>query len=126
MIKWLLYIGVGGFLGAIARFGLTNLVQHRLAGVWPYGTFAVNLFGCFIIGLLFVYSERGAISAEWRLFLSTGLCGGFTTFSTYSLEIFALLRQEHYGAAASYTLLSVLLGLLGVWAGWACARMWIS
>ena len=123
MVKMLFYIGIGGFLGSVARYGVANFLQNRFFSNWPFGTFAVNLIGCFAIGALYVLAERTVMSPEWRLFLATGLCGGFTTFSAFSLEIVTLLRAGQWHYAATYTAFSLILGLAGVWAGLAVTRL---
>ncbi len=123
MLRLLLFIGIGGFLGSVARYYLAGVVQARFPGNWPYGTFAVNIVGCFLIGIIFVVAERTILSPEWRLFLATGLCGGLTTFSSFSLEMVSLLRGGQLLYALSYAALSLLLGLVAVWIGMAVGRM---
>ena len=123
MLRIILYVGIGGFLGSAARYFMASAVQERFLSNWPYGTFAVNFIGCLFIGLIYTVAERTVMSPEWRLFLATGLCGGLTTFSSFSLEIFNLLRGGQFMYAATYITVSLLLGLAGVWAGFACARL---
>jgi len=123
MLRLFLYIGIGGFLGSVARYYLAGLVQVRFLSNWPFGTFAVNIIGCFLIGIIFILAERTIISAEWRLFLSTGLCGGLTTFSSFSLEMLNLMRNGQFLYALSYAALSLLLGLIAVWAGLTLGRI---
>ncbi len=87
-------IGVGGFIGSVARYYSQQIVSKYFPSPLPYGTLAVNVLGCLIIGLVYGFSEKGnVLSPEWRLFLATGLCGGFTTFSTFSYENLTLLRD---------------------------------
>ena len=123
MLRLLLFIGIGGFLGSVARYYLAAAVQARFLVNWPYGTFAVNIVGCFLIGIIFVVAERTVLSPEWRLFLATGLCGGLTTFSSFSLEMVNLLRGGQLLYALSYAAFSLLLGLAAVWIGLAVGRM---
>src|SRR5579863_3447903 len=106
-----LMIGAGGFIGSVCRYLLAQAVQGRFLSAFPFGTLTVNIVGCFVIGLIFAASDKGVLSAEWRLFLATGICGGFTTFSAFSIETVSLLRGGQMGYALSYVAASVLLGL---------------
>jgi CrcB protein len=120
-MRALLLVGSGGFLGAVARYALSRLIGPE-AGVtrFPVGTLVVNVSGCLAIGLLSGFSERaGVLSADARLFLMTGLIGGFTTFSAFALETYALRGQT--GLAILNVIAQVGLGLLAVVAGvrWA-------
>lgn len=120
----MLIVGSGGFFGSAARFAFGGLVQ-RLApsALFPWGTLAVNVTGCFLIGLLFGLSEaRQIFSPEARLFLFIGVLGGYTTFSTFGLESINLLRDGEWLRALSYVLLHVILGIGTVWAGFICSR----
>ncbi len=118
MLKILFIIGSGSFIGGIARYLTSRYIQNTLISAFPYGTFVVNILGCFLIGLFFGISERGnLINAEWRLFLTVGFCGGFTTFSTFANENVALLRDGNFFYFALYTGLSVFLGLMATYLG---------
>jgi CrcB protein len=120
----LLLVGSGGFFGSAARFAISGLVQ-RLApsALFPWGTLAVNLIGCFLIGLLFGWGEtRQLFSAQSRLFLLVGVLGGFTTFSTFGLESINLLRDGEMLRTLTYVLLHIVVGLGAVWAGLSCTR----
>ena len=119
-MKNLFIIGVGGFIGSAARYLLSSWVQDRfinstVAG-FPFGTLGVNILGCFIIGLIFGYSVKFDLREEWRFFLITGICGGFTTFSAFSIEM-VKLREGNMMSALSYMSASILLGLSATWAG---------
>src|ERR1044072_5450644 len=88
-----LIVGIGGFLGSVLRYWLSAFVQRWAQEAFPLGTLVVNLLGCFVIGAVMSLAEyREAFSPEWRLFLTIGLLGGFTTYSTFGYETFALLR----------------------------------
>lgn len=110
-MKILLFVGVGSCLGGVIRYLLTQLIQIKTAATFPFGTLVVNIVGCFLIGLVFGLSEKIS-SQEVRILLTTGLLGGFTTFSSFSYETIALLRNGQWGFAFAYVLASVILGLL--------------
>lgn len=118
----LLIVGAGSFVGGMLRYGISKWVQIKLLTTYPFGTFTVNIIGCFIIGLVMGYSERFNISSEWRLLLVTGFCGGFTTFSAFSIETMALLRDAQYLPAFLYIAGSVMAGVLAAFAGYSFHR----
>ena len=118
MIKLLLIIGTGSFIGGISRFLTARFVQNTVISAFPYGTFVVNIIGCFLIGLFYGLSERGNfMNPEWRMFLTVGFCGGFTTFSTFANENVALLRDGNIFYFALYTSLSVFIGIMATYLG---------
>ena len=118
MFKTLLIIGLGSFCGGIFRFLLTRFVQNHFLATFPFGTMIVNIVGCFLIGIFYALFERGnLLNTDLRLFLTGGLCGGFTTFSTFMNENFVLLREQNYLYFMSYTVLSIVLGLTAVYVG---------
>jgi CrcB protein len=120
----LLAVALGGALGAAARYGLSGWL-HALTGmIFPIGTLGVNVAGSFVIGLvLHMATDRFILPLETRLFLTTGLCGGLTTFSTFSYETFALLEDQQWLAAGGNTLLNVLLCLVATYLGIVTARL---
>jgi CrcB protein len=118
MLKTLFMIGSGGFLGSVARFLSTKYIQNIFFSSFPWGTFLVNITGCFIIGILYGIFERSAfISTEWRLFLTVGFCGGFTTFSSFANENLVLIRDGEFFYFLLYTGLSIFLGLTATFLG---------
>jgi CrcB protein len=124
-MKQMLIVGLGGFLGAAARYQLGGMVLHHWYN-WrfPLGTFVVNVLGCLFTGVLAGLVEKHSLfSLETRLFLFTGLAGGFTTFSAFGLETVTLLRRGHTEVAASYVALSVVCGIAALWTGMASARI---
>jgi len=118
-MKELLIVMAGGGLGSAGRYLLSGWVLHRAVNwQFPLGTFAVNVLGCLGVGLLGgLVVKHDLLSPELRLFLFTGIAGGFTTFSAFGLETFYLLRRGEVGVAAAYVALSVLVGMLVLWAG---------
>jgi CrcB protein len=118
MIKTLLLVGTGGFLGSISRFLASRFMQDNFPTAFPFGTFLVNVTGCFLIGLIYGFSERSALlTPGWKMFLAVGFCGGFTTFSTFVNENLALLRDGEFYYFFLYTGLSVFLGIAATFMG---------
>ena len=118
-----LLVGCGGFLGAVARHLAVVLAQRLLPAGFPYGTFLVNVSGCFAIGVLAALAdERAAFGPQARLFLVAGVLGGYTTFSSFGWEGLALLRDGALARALVYIGGQVVLGLAAVWAGMALVR----
>ena len=118
-MKQALIVGLGGFVGSIARYKIGGVILHHSAS-WrfPLSTFAINVAGCFLIGTLAALVEhRDYFSADTRLFLFTGLLGGFTTFSAFGYEGVFLLRRGEVAIAALYAALSVICGFAAVWLG---------
>lgn len=115
----ILIVGVGGFLGSIARYLLGGWVlHHTIEARFPWSTFAVNVAGCLIIGVLSGLAERfEMIGPSARIFLFTGVLGGFTTFSAFGLETVYLLRRGEFLVAATYAGGSVIAGVVALWIG---------
>lgn len=123
MLRTLLIIGAGSFIGGIARFLLTRLVQSNVQSVFPWGTLAVNVAGCLFIGILYGLFERGNLmDQQLRLFLTVGFCGGFTTFSTFVNENYLMLSEQNYLQFSAYAVLSLALGLAAVYLGHLVVR----
>ena len=118
-MKNILLVGLGGFIGSVARYKLGGLILHMTAPArFPYSTLAVNILGCLVIGLLAGLAERYELFGPGtRLFLFTGLLGGFTTFSAFGLEALFLMRRGELLVAAFYAGGSVVLGIAAVWLG---------
>lgn len=111
MWKTLLCVGAGSFVGGMARYGLTRWVSAGNFTHLPLGTMVVNVAGCLFIGLLYGWFERAdVLSPEWRLFLTVGFCGGFTTFSTFVHENYILFLSDKFWSFAAYAVLSFALG----------------
>ena len=110
-MKIILAIGAGSFIGGIFRYLLTLVIHAKTTTFFPLGTLAVNITGCFLIGLVMGFFDKGLFSNEWKLFLATGVLGGFTTFSAFSVEAITLFKTGHAAYSLLYILASVLLGL---------------
>ncbi|MEP6847755.1 MAG: fluoride efflux transporter CrcB [Acidobacteriota bacterium] len=118
MDRSILFVGLGGFLGSIARYFVTILLSGQASSRFPLATFVVNISGCFLIGVLFALSDRGNIlSPEWRIFLATGFCGGFTTFSAFSYESIKLLQSGEILYLSMNVILSVFVGFAATYLG---------
>ncbi len=123
-MRHLLAIAAGGAVGASLRWLLAGAVQRATGGSFPWGTFAVNALGSFLLGFLFVYLiERSTIGELWRLAITIGFLGAFTTFSTYSLESIRLMQQGVFVLAAANVLGQVFVCLVLSWLGVQLARM---
>jgi CrcB protein len=121
-----LWVGIGGALGSVARFWLTAAMMSLTGPRFPWGTLLINVLGSFVIGVvagLTLIPERVAWHPDVRIFLMTGVCGGFTTFSAFSLQTLELVQAGETGAAASYAGASVLLCLVFTWTGFVLARI---
>lgn len=124
MIKNLLLIGAGGFIGSIARYLVSRLNTHVEWLSIPVGTLAVNVLGSLLIGFLIGISEKSQImTVELRMFLMVGLCGGFTTFSSFSAENLMLMRNGQFLPIFLYTGLSILLGFTAVYLGFISTKL---
>ena len=111
-MKEILIVGIGGFAGSVSRYLLQNAVVNRYVTIFPLGTFAINLIGSFVIGLIFGLAEKyDWMTQEWRLFLAIGFCGSFTTFSTFAFDNLQLIKDSNYQQLIWYTLLSFILGV---------------
>lgn len=120
-IVW--YVALGGSLGSAARYLLASAVQNRVEAGLPIGTLVVNITGSVLLGFLVRYAlSAPAVSVEIRALITTGFCGGYTTFSTFSYETAALVESGDYGRASLYVGLSVALALVGTFIGFAAAR----
>jgi CrcB protein len=119
----ILIIGLGGFVGTVARYGVSVLAYKYAGATFPFGTLTVNIVGCFLIGLVYgVIQEKDVLSTTSRLFLTVGVFGGFTTFSSFGNETLLLLRAGHLLLGIGYVLISVLVGVAAVWGGYSLVR----
>ena len=117
LFKTILAVGAGSFLGGAGRY-LVSLAMKGVSKGFPWATLAVNLVGCFLIGFLWgLFSKNGTEGSNWALFLTVGLCGGFTTFSTFSKEALVMLQGGNVWGFAGYIAISVIVGIALVAAG---------
>jgi crcB protein len=113
MLRAFLFVGIGGFAGSMARYGVSLLVQKAYSQPFPLATFIINIVGCFVIGLLYgVAQKNSTIGGDMWLIAATGFCGGFTTFSAFALENNILFSKQQNGVALAYTIASVMIGIL--------------
>ena len=116
-------VAVGGAIGATLRWALGTWIVERTGAAFPWHTFAINVLGAFLIGVLMALSlEKGVIPGTWRLFLGTGILGGFTTFSTLSYESIALMNQGLWAAGFANMFGSGVAGLAAAWLGLVLGR----
>ena len=120
MIKSIFIVGAGSFVDGALRYYLSTLIRNYCAHGFPWGTLTVNVLGCFIFGILFaLFHKSGTAYSSWCLLLTTGLCGGFTTFSTFTHESMQMLQNNNIMGFACYVAASIILGLalvaLGYW-----------
>jgi CrcB protein len=121
-MRILLLIGTGSFIGGVLRYVLAQFIQTKFLSTFPFGTLGINILGSFAIGLVFALSERTNMSPEMRLFLATGICGGFTTFSAFSNETFSLMRDGQLLYASAYITSSVLFGVFATFIGYSLIK----
>ena len=120
ILKTYLWIALGSALGGVGRFWLSGLVAQRVGETFPWGTLLVNVSGSFVIGLVAALANpdgRFLVASNVRTFLMVGICGGYTTFSSFSLQTLKLAQDGEWFYAGANAVLSVVLCLLGVWMG---------
>lgn len=120
-----LWIGLGGFIGANGRYWLGSLINRWLGTGFPWATGLVNISGAFLIGLIAtLFADRVVENEALRLFLIVGVLGGYTTFSSYTFEAVTMMQEDRWGAALFYLIASNVIGILGCVAGVMVARVW--
>jgi len=120
----ILWIALGGAIGSVLRYGI-GMAMHELSGLFPIGTMIVNILGSILLGALFAMQEgtHKSMSNEMWVFLSIGLCGGFTTFSTFGLETYLLWKEKHIVEAALYMISSMIAAPASIALGYAVSKM---
>ncbi|MEM7110494.1 MAG: fluoride efflux transporter CrcB [Bacteroidota bacterium] len=117
-MKQVLLVGIGGFTGSIFRYLAYLWIDRRFVGVFPLSTFLVNVLGSLVLGFIIGLFVKSNISPDLRLFLGVGVCGSFTTFSTFAMENVSLIGQKYIMTSVAYTLASLVLGMLMAFAGY--------
>ena len=118
MVRSMLFAGIGGFIGTVLRFLVSRYLQINFDTVFPWGTLIINIAGSFLIGIFLGIFEKGfMMSSEWRLFFTVGICGGFTTFSTFSNDSFMLLQNKEILKFSLYAGMSFVFGIVSVLIG---------
>ncbi|SHF74280.1 camphor resistance protein CrcB [Mariniphaga anaerophila] len=124
MLRTILLVGSGGFIGSVMRYLVQYYVEKTLTSTFPWGTFVANIAGSFIIGVVFALAEKGnLLSAEWRIFLAVGICGGFTTFSSFAYNNFSMLSDKAWGSLLLNVGGNLFLGILAVYLGVILVRL---
>jgi CrcB protein len=128
-MKWpiLAAVALGSAAGGMARYAVGAAVQSRAGTTFPAGTLVINITGSILLGFLLRYAlDSASVSVEMRALVTTGFCGGYTTFSTFTWECMELIEDGSYGRAALYIALSVTIAIIGIFAGSAGARALIA
>lgn len=114
----MLIVGTGGFIGSVMRYLVQFYVERGLNSTFPLGTLVANIAGSLIIGMVFAFAEKGnMLSAEWRIFLTVGICGGFTTFSSFAYNNFNMIKEHSFGQLLLNVGGNLFLGILAVYVG---------
>ncbi len=118
MYKIFFLVGSGGFMGSVSRYYSHQIISRYFPAIFPFGTLGVNLVGCFLIGIIYGLAEKGtSISPDMRIFLTAGFCGGFTTFSAFSLDSLKLINSGDWIYFTLYITASVVIGILATFGG---------
>jgi fluoride exporter len=118
MIRTLLIVGSGGFIGTVLRYLVQVYAGKIMNSTFPLGTLLVNIAGSFLIGVIYAFAEKGNLmNSEWRIFLAVGICGGFTTFSTFAMDNLNLMKDNSLLQLMLYTGGSLFLGIMAVYLG---------
>lgn len=119
MLKHILLVGLGGAIGSMLRYASSLVIKSNH---FPYATLLVNIVGSFVIGLIMAMAIKQHSFTNWRLFIATGICGGFTTFSALSWDALQMLQQQRYNIAVVYIVSSLVLGLLATFFGYTLLK----
>lgn len=123
MIKSILIVGIGSFFGGALRYAVSTLTKNLCGTEFPWGTLAVNLLGCLVLGVILgIFSRYSTSSSAWCLLLTTGFCGGFTTFSTFASESLQMVQNGNIWSFIGYVTISILAGVILVALGYTMAK----
>jgi len=118
MLKTIFIVGAGGFIGSVMRYLVQFYVEKGMSSTFPLGTLIANIAGSFIIGMVFALADKGnLLSSEWRIFLTVGICGGFTTFSAFAYNNFNMIKEGAFGQLFINVGGNLFLGILAVYLG---------
>lgn len=124
MLRTILLVGSGGFIGSVLRYLIQYYMEKSLTSTFPWGTLIANITGSFVIGMVFALAEKGNLmSAEWRIFLAVGICGGFTTFSAFAYNNFSMINEKAWSSLFINIGGNLFLGILAVYLGVILIRM---
>lgn len=124
MLRTILLVGSGGFIGSVMRYLVQYYMEKNLVSTFPWGTLIANVAGSLIIGMVFALAEKGNLmSAEWRIFLAVGICGGFTTFSSFAYNNFTMINDKAWGSLLLNVGGNLFLGILAVYLGIILIRL---
>jgi len=124
MLRTILLVGSGGFIGSVLRYLIQYYMEKSLTSTFPWGTLIANIAGSFVIGMVFALAEKGNLmSAEWRIFLAVGICGGFTTFSAFAYNNFTMINEKAWSSLFINIGGNLFLGILAVYLGVILIRM---
>lgn len=124
MLRTILIVGAGGFIGSVMRYLVQIFIEKDLSTTFPWGTFVANITGSLIIGIVFGLAEKGdLLSSEWRMFLAVGICGGFTTFSSFAYNNLMMIKEQSFGQLLWNVGGSLFFGILAVYIGIIIVRM---
>ena len=117
MYKTILIVGTGGFIGSVMRYLLQVFIENKLLSTFPLATLIANITGSFIIGVVFALAEKSMMNSEWRIFMSVGICGGFTTFSAFAFNNFNMIKEHTWNQLFLNIGGTMILGILAVYLG---------
>lgn len=117
MYRTILIVGTGGFIGSVMRYLLQVFIENKLLSTFPLATLIANITGSFIIGVVFALAEKSMMNSEWRIFMSVGICGGFTTFSAFAFNNFNMIKEHTWNQLFLNIGGTMILGILAVYLG---------
>jgi fluoride exporter len=124
MLRTIILVGTGGFIGSVMRYLVQYYMEKSMMSTFPWGTLSANIAGSFIMGVVFALADKGnLLNAEWRIFLTVGICGGFTTFSAFSYNNYMMLKEQVYGSLLLNIGGNLLLGIFAVYLGVVFIRL---
>jgi CrcB protein len=117
MFRTVIIVGTGGFIGSVMRYLLQVFIENKLLSTFPLATMIANIIGSFIIGVVFALAEKSLMNSDWRIFMSVGICGGFTTFSAFAFNNFNMIKEHTWNQLFLNIGGTMILGILAVYLG---------